>query len=260
MDRTSPAPTLRAVIFDVDGTLADTERDGHRPAFNAAFAEHGLNVEWSPAEYGRLLRITGGHRRIAADLRARGFGDEAEEIAARVHRTKTDLFRALVLEDGITPRPGLPELAASLAEAGIRIAVATTGRRSWVEPLVARLLGPHPVEVMVTGDDVVNLKPDPEVYVRALAELGLPACDALAVEDSAIGVQAATAAGLATVAVTNGYTRDQDFAGAAAVLAGYDGPRPLLAERCRALHRRWWTSRATGSGGGTGRQPRMERT
>ena len=249
MDRTSstPGPPLRAVIFDVDGTLADTERDGHRPAFNAAFAEHDLDVAWSAAEYGRLVKITGGHRRIAADLRSRGFGDEADEIAARVHRTKTDLFRDRVLGGGIAPRPGLPELVASLVDAGVRIAVATTGRRSWVEPLVDRLLGDHPIEVIVTGDDVANLKPDPEVYVRALAALDLPASDALAVEDSAIGLQAAAAAGLATIVVTNGYTHDQDFAGAAAVLSGYDGPQPLLAQRCRALHLQWWTSRATGA-------------
>jgi HAD superfamily hydrolase (TIGR01509 family) len=235
-------PELRAVIFDVDGTLADTERDGHRPAFNAAFAEHGLDVEWGVAEYGRLLAITGGSRRIAADLRARGLGDEADELAARVHRTKTALFTERVTIGAIVARPGLPELVADLAAAGIRLAVATTGRRSWVQPLVDRLLGAYPVEVVVTGDDVAELKPDPEVYLRALAGLGLPASDALAVEDSAVGLHAATAAGLATVVVTNGYTADQDFAGAAAVLPGYDGPEPLRAERCRALHRRWWTA------------------
>lgn len=230
---------LRAVIFDVDGTLADTERDGHRPAFNAAFAEHGVDVEWDVAEYGRLLEITGGSRRIAADLRARGLGaGEADELAARVHRTKTALFTERVLSGAVVARPGLPELVADLARAGIRLAVATTGRRSWVGPLLDRLLGAYPVEVVVTGDDVAELKPDPEVYLRALAGLGLPAAEVLAVEDSAVGVRAATAAGLATVVVTNGYTADQDFPGAAAVLPGYDGPEPLHAQRCRALHRR----------------------
>jgi HAD superfamily hydrolase (TIGR01509 family) len=241
MTRAAVEPELRAVIFDVDGTLADTERNGHRLAFNAAFAEHGLDVEWDVAEYGRLLAITGGSRRIAADLRTRGLGNgEADELAARVHRTKTALFTELVASGAVVARPGLPELVADLAGAGIRLAVATTGRRSWVEPLVDRLLGAYPVEVVVTGDDVAELKPDPEVYQRALAGLGLAATEALAVEDSAVGLRAAGGAGLATIVVTNGYTADQDFAGAAAVLPGYDRPEPLGAERCRAVHRHWW--------------------
>jgi HAD superfamily hydrolase (TIGR01509 family) len=137
---------------------------------------------------------------------------------------------------GIDPRPGLPELVADLTAAGIRLAVATTGSRSWVEPLLDTLLDTFPVEVVVTGDDVAELKPDPEVYLRALDELGLPAVDALAVEDSAVGLRAATAAGLATVVVTNGYTAGQDFTGAVAVQPGYDAP-PLRAQQCRALHR-----------------------
>jgi HAD superfamily hydrolase (TIGR01509 family) len=237
------SPELRAVIFDVDGTLADTERDGHRPAFNAAFAEHGLDVEWGVAEYGRLLAITGGRRRIAADLRDRGMGGEADVLAARVHATKTALFTERVTSGAIVARPGLPELVADLTATGVRLAVATTGRRSWVEPLLDRLLGAYPIEVVVTGDDVAELKPDPEVYQRALAGLGLPACDALAVEDSPVGLRAATAAGLATVVVTNGYTAGPSFPGAAAVLPGYDGPEPLHARRCRALHREWWARR-----------------
>jgi HAD superfamily hydrolase (TIGR01509 family) len=236
---------LRAVIFDVDGTLAETERDGHRPAFNDAFAEHGLDIEWDVEHYGRLLAITGGGRRIAADLRERGYDEDAvAEISARVHRTKTALFTERVKTDALPPRPGLREMVADLTAAGIRLAVATTGTRSWVDPIVARLLGGFPVEVIVTGDDVAELKPDPEAYVRALAELGLPAAEALAVEDSENGLRAATAAGLATLVVTNDYTTNQDFTGAAAVLPGYDGPPPLTAARCRALHRHWWDMRS----------------
>lgn len=222
---------LQAVIFDVDGTLADTERDGHRPAFNAAFTEHGLNVHWDEEHYGRLLAITGGDRRIAADLRDRGFGAEADELAARLHKTKTGLFRDAILAGGIAPRPGVVDLVDGLRAAGVRVAVATTGRRAWVEPLVGRLIGP--VEVMVTGDDVANLKPDPEAYVLALERLGIEPGAAMAVEDSANGLRAALGAGLTTVVVTNDYTRDQDFTGAAAVLAEF----ALSGQDCERIHR-----------------------
>ncbi len=235
-------PDLAAVIFDVDGTLADTERDGHRPAFNAAFAAHGLDIAWDVEEYGRLLTITGGHRRIGADLRSRGF-DNPDELAGAIHQTKTRLFREGVLAGGLTPRPGLVELVVSLREAGIRIAVATTGRRSWVDPLISRLLGEGFAETVVTGDDVAALKPDPEVYLTALHELNLAREDVLAVEDSAVGLQAAAGAGLATVIVTNDYTADQDFTAAAAVRSGFDGPDPLLAPGCVRLHREWWAAR-----------------
>lgn len=236
-------PVLEAVIFDVDGTLADTERDGHRPAFNAAFARHGIDVAWGVAEYGRLLAVTGGQRRIAADLRARGWSaDDADDLARRVHATKTALFRERVLAGDVVARPGLDPLLAGLGAAGIGISVATTGRRSWVGPLLDGLLGGCAVDVVATGDDVAALKPDPEVYLRVLAQLGLPASGVLVVEDSAVGLAAAAAAGLATVVVTNGYTVGQDFTGAAAVLPGYDRPRQLTAQGCREVHRRWWAA------------------
>ncbi len=230
------------MIFDVDGTLADTECDGHRPAFNQAFAHHGLAVTWDPHEYGRLLQVAGGRDRVAGYLRDHGFGARSQEIADAVHRTKTDLFRRHVQSGAVPPRPGVPELVEGLVRTGVRIAVATTGRRAWVQPLVEQLLGKHVAEVMVTGDDVPRLKPDPAVYLLALRRLRLMPEHALAIEDSALGLRAARSAGLATVVVTNDYTAGQDFDGAATVLPTFDRPDALSATRCFAEHRRWWAA------------------
>ena len=217
-------------MFDVDGTLADTERDGHRVAFNRAFAEHGLDLHWDEDTYGRLLTVTGGRQRIAADLRRRGAdGEEADDIARRVHRTKTQMFAAHARSGTLQPRPGVPSLVADLRARGVRLAVATTGRREWAEPLIAHLLGPQPVETAVYGDDVDRLKPDPQAYRLALRRLGMPPCMAVAVEDSGPGLKAARAAGLATVVVTNDYTRDHDLSGAALVRESFDRP-PLDAD------------------------------
>ncbi len=228
---------LEAVIFDVDGILADTERDGHRPAFNAAFAAHGLDVSWTPDDYGRLLAIRSGRRRIAHDLRSRGFA-AADRLAAAVHSTKTAMFARRVLDGEIGARPGLPRLIGELRNCGIRVAVASTGSRAWVEPLVRDVVGDGIAEVLITGDEVSRGKPDPEVYLRALDELDLAPESVLAVEDSQPGLRAARRAGLATVVVTNDYTAGQDFTGAAAVFDGFDGRTPLGTDGCRQAHHR----------------------
>lgn len=217
-------------MFDLDGTLADTERDGHRVAFNRAFAAHRLEIYWDIDRYGELLAITGGRRRILAGMRRRGIvHDDLEGLAARVHRHKTELFVEEVRRGRIGPRPGVPDLVADLRRNGVRIAVATTGTRAWAEPLVEQLLGSGTAEVTVYGDDVAELKPHPEAYRTALHRLGVPAAHAVAVEDSGPGVAAALAAGLTTVVVTNGYTRRHDFGGAALVRPDFEHPEPLSA-------------------------------
>lgn len=205
-------------MFDVDGTLADSERDGHRVAFNAAFAANGLPYRWDADEYGQLLGVTGGKRRLAAFLADHGHdAATAAALAARLHTDKTGRMREFAVRGAIAPRPGVRELLSELADAGVTLAVATTGTRDWVEPLLAGLFGAGLFAVVLTGSEVLALKPDPAVYTEVLRRLGVPAARALAVEDSANGLRAALAAGLGCVVVTNDYTRDQDFGGAAAV-------------------------------------------
>ncbi|MET8246933.1 HAD-IA family hydrolase [Streptomyces sp. NPDC005202] len=234
-----------AIVFDVDGTLVDSERDGHRVAFNAAFAAAGLPYRWNVEAYGRLLKITGGRRRIAGFLESQGYrSEEAAALAATLHADKTARFREMVEQGRIPARPGVPELLAELAATGITLAVATTGTRAWVEPLLDRLFGSGTFAVVVTGTEVPALKPDPAVYGEALARLGVPPARALAVEDSANGLAAALGAGLRCVIVANDYTRGEDFTGALAVLDGFNGPDAATLLRHHALE----TTRSTPCG------------
>ncbi|MGH3896825.1 MAG: HAD-IA family hydrolase [Pseudonocardiaceae bacterium] len=213
------ADPLQAVIFDVDGTLADTERDGHRVAFNEAFEAAGLDYRWSVPEYGELLTTTGGRRRIERYLRSKGHPPaEVAALAAELHQDKTRRFAALVRSGAMEARPGASELISALRDEGVATAIATTGTSDWVLPLLDILFGLDVFDIVVTGSDVTDLKPDPAVYLEVLARLRLGPGGAIAVEDSANGVRAAVAAGLRCVAVINGYTRDHDLSDAVAVL------------------------------------------
>jgi beta-phosphoglucomutase-like phosphatase (HAD superfamily) len=231
---------LRAVIFDVDGALADIERDGQRRAFNAAFAAHGFEISWNAAEYGRLVCIADESRRIASALRRHGYGRISTEIANHIQHTKNELFAEAVLDGDVTPRAGLVDLVTSLYAAGISIGAVSAGSPQWVEPLVRQLIGEGIAEVIVTPDDMPRPGSDPDLHGHALWELGAGPESVLAVVGSARRLRAAAAAKLATVVVPTGYTTGQDFAGAAAVRRDYDG---LLADGCMRVHRRWWTAR-----------------
>jgi HAD superfamily hydrolase (TIGR01509 family) len=204
--------TLAATIFDVDGTLVDSERHGHRVAFNLAFEELGLTDRWDEQHYGTLLEITGGQRRLHAYLAGRGWPQETrDELIPRLHRRKTEIFAEMINQGQLPARPGVGRLLAELEDAGTTLAVATTGSRTWVERLLDQLFGLERFPVVVTGDDVSHRKPLPEAYTRALAELGNPPEEVLAVEDSANGLAAARAAELACLVVVNGYTASQDL-------------------------------------------------
>ncbi|MEX2289248.1 MAG: HAD-IA family hydrolase [Mycobacteriales bacterium] len=223
---------LRAVVLDVDGTLVDSERDGHRVAFNLAFEELGLPYRWDPELYGELLLVTGGERRLASYLEGQGQGEaERSELARRLHRRKTELFQELIQDGRVQPRPGVTELLDELAAERVRVSVATTGSRAWVAPLLDRLFGLDRFEVVITGDEVDVLKPDPAAYLQALEAMEVPpAPDVVALEDSRNGLVAARAAGLSCVVVVNDYTREQDFSGSELVLDGYgadSAPRVL---------------------------------
>ncbi len=216
---------LRAVVLDVDGTLVESERDGHRVAFNLTFEQFSLPYRWTPEDYGELLAVPGGQQRLIAFLTAQGVAEgRRDDLARGLHRRKTELFQELVEQGRIQPRAGVRELLDDLASEGVRVAVATTGSKAWVSRLLEQQFGLDRFEAVITGEDATVLKPDPDAYLRAAKAMSIdPAADVVAVEDSHAGLRAAKAASLSCVVVVNDYTSGQDFSAADLVLDGFDG-------------------------------------
>lgn len=249
---------LRALIWDVDGTLAETEADGHRVAFNRAFAERGLDWQWDDATYGRLLAITGGKERIAHWWRqvdpAAAADGTAPSFVAALHAAKSRHYEALVAAGAVALRPGVVRLLEEARRARLTLAIATTTQPGNVRALLQHTLGDQAIgwfDVIGAGDVVPAKKPAPDIHRWVLARLGLAPTQALAIEDSAPGVAAACAAGLPVLAVRSRYTRGDCLAGALAVLDSLDDDgagAPVTLATLRRWHAKVPAAQATPGG------------
>jgi len=224
-----------ALIFDCDGVLADTERDGHRPAFNATFAEVGLPVNWSEEEYGEKLKIGGGKERMASLLteefvRANGLPSDAEgqkELLADWHKRKTARYKAMVLSGQLPARPGIGRIVEEAIAAGWTLAVASTSAEESVRAVLEHAVRADNAArfAVFAGDIVPAKKPDPAIYTLAIERLALEPGDAVVIEDSRNGLLAAVRAGLRCVVTISSYTADEDMSEAVLVVTSLGDPR-----------------------------------
>jgi HAD superfamily hydrolase (TIGR01509 family) len=230
---------LEALIFDVDGVLADTE-EAHRLAFNRAFDTIAPGWHWSRDEYLPLLRVTGGKERLAAWIAALLVpAAERERLRALIpalHAEKTRVYTQVVRDGGVPLRPGIERLMLDATDAGCRLGIASTTSAANIDALLAATLGPRGLDLfdaIVCGDQVPAKKPAPDVYRLALATLGVEPEDAAAVEDSANGLRSARGAGLWTLVTPTFWTTDDDFEGAGLVLPNGLGDDFTFAELSR---------------------------
>uniref|UniRef100_A0A1J3JS84 Haloacid dehalogenase-like hydrolase domain-containing protein n=1 Tax=Noccaea caerulescens TaxID=107243 RepID=A0A1J3JS84_NOCCA len=222
----SPATLPSALLFDCDGVLVDTEKDGHRISFNDTFKERELGVTWDVDLYGELLKIGGGKERMTAYFNKVGWPekapkDEAERkvFIAGLHKQKTELFMVLIEKKLLPLRPGVAKLVDQALKTGVKVAVCSTSNEKAVSAIVSCLLGPERAEKIkiFAGDVVPKKKPDPAIYNLAAETLGVDPSKCVVVEDSAIGLAAAKAAGMTCIVTKSGYTADEDFENADAV-------------------------------------------
>jgi HAD superfamily hydrolase (TIGR01509 family) len=215
--------TIKAIIFDVDGTLADTE-DGHRKSFNKAFTESGLDWNWDVALYAKLLKVTGGKERIKyfVETFQPKFVKPADYdgFVKNLHAVKTRHYTSMLGEGHIPLRPGIKQLIHDAHAAGIALAIATTTTPENVSALLEVGLGKNWADLFAAngcGDIVPHKKPAPDIYYWVLEKLNLTPEDCIALEDSENGLRSGLAAGIKTFVTVNHYTRNQNFEGAAAV-------------------------------------------
>ncbi|XP_020107164.1 haloacid dehalogenase-like hydrolase domain-containing protein At3g48420 [Ananas comosus] len=223
----SPATGLpAALLFDCDGVLVDTERDGHRISFNETFAEKELGVSWDVELYGELLKIGGGKERMTAYFNKTGWPakapkteEERKQFIASLHKRKTELFMSLIEKKLLPLRPGVQRLIDEALAKGVKVAVCSTSNEKAVSAIVSFLLGPVRAEkiLIFAGDVVPRKKPDPAIYLLAANTLGVDPSSCVVVEDSTIGLAAAKSAGMKCIITKSGYTAEEDFAAADAV-------------------------------------------
>jgi HAD superfamily hydrolase (TIGR01509 family) len=225
---------MNALIFDCDGVLADTERDGHLPAFNQTFAEFGLPVHWSERDYAVKLQIGGGKERIASlftpeFVRAAKLptdADEQQRLVGQWHARKGIIFKEIVASGRLAPRPGIARLARAVDALGWKLAVASTSAFASVQAVLASVVGVEFAQrfTLFAGDIVPQKKPAPDIYRYALERLGIAPNDALVVEDSRNGLLAATGAGLRSIITISSFTAGEAFDEALVVVSSLGDP------------------------------------
>ncbi len=206
---------IKAVFFDQDGVIIDTERDGHRVSFNMAFKEFGFGDQWDVDYYHELLQIGGGKERLKHHWQTRGFSrpvpaPQIDQLIKDLHARKTAIFIDLIKSGKLPLRPGIHRFMHEAVQAGLKIAVCTTSNEQTAQAIIETLLSDIPFDLVLAGDVVSHKKPDPEIYNLALSRLGLRPSEAFAVEDSHNGVLAAKGAGLPVLVTTNPYTEHED--------------------------------------------------
>ncbi|MCD6576880.1 MAG: HAD-IA family hydrolase [Anaerolineaceae bacterium] len=210
---------IKAVFFDQDGVIIDTERDGHRVAFNQTFKDFGYDFQWDVAYYHELLQIAGGKERMKHHLATKGFGveikaGEVDDLIKRMHAHKTAVFVELIKSGKLPLRPGVKRLMKEVNKAGLILGICTTSNQKAATAVVNGMLKDIKFDFVLAGDIVSNKKPNPEIYNLALEKSGLKPDECLVIEDSHNGVLAAHAAGMFIVATTNPYTEKEDLSDA----------------------------------------------
>jgi len=224
------ADRFKALIFDCDGVLAETERDGHRVAFNRVLADQGCQIEWDVALYKELLKVGGGKERMRHlfDQTVWPEGvDEKDVLIKELHKRKTDYYMQMVESGELPLRPGVARLVDEALAAGIKLAVCSTSNERAVNAVVETLLGPERkarFDAILAGDVASKKKPDPEIYNLALERLALKPAQCVVVEDNRNGLLAAKGAGMHCIVTTNGYTEDEDFSEADLVIPELGDP------------------------------------
>jgi HAD superfamily hydrolase (TIGR01509 family) len=221
---------MKAIIFDCDGVLADTERDGHRVAFNKAFTKKRLPTEWSVELYGELLEVAGGKERMKHYFNNFGWPPDVTDkdaLIKELHKLKTDYFMEIIESGQLPLRPGVARFIDEAIAAGIVLAVCSTSHERAVNLVAEVLLGPERkahFNAILAGDVVSKKKPDPEIYNLAAKRLSLDPSECVVIEDTRIGLLAAKAAGMHCVITTNGYSKDEDFTEADLVVSELGDP------------------------------------
>ena len=217
---------LENIIFDIDGTIADTE-DIHRQAFNKAFSEYNLNWHWSREKYHELLFISGGKERIRKCLTEDNTINIDNNFIKELHKCKSEYYRSMLISADIKLRPGIKRLITEAKNLNIKLGIATNSSGANLTTLIKKNLDTQPEQLfntIVTSDIALEKKPSPEIYHRALLNLNLSAENCVAIEDTANGNISALTAGLRTIITTHAYTRDNDFNGASLVLNNLGEP------------------------------------